>query len=372
MISDSPFVGRRLALFFDGTWNSPGSETNVCRLYQMTETHRSFDAKLGGATTERAGAATSTQVTYYHPGVGVKWGEKLRGGILGYGLSRNIKDGYLWLAREYRPGDEIYLFGFSRGAYTARSLVGLMRKCGIPKEPLEGLVKEAYHIYREKQWQPDGREADAFKATFSWPDVRVKFIGVWDTVGALGVPIHQVPLSSDYYRWHDTELSRMVANAFHALALDEHRPDFNATVWSNAKPVAPHQRVEQRWFPGSHADVGGGYPEGRLWQHPLQWIQQQAESCGLRFSRQAPVDEAAPLSRMHDSLNEFAWGLYARLPWIYPYFRVRNLGVNESIDDSVWARIQGGGVNEQGKPYAPPSLGDARRLEDIRPGGVRV
>lgn len=360
---------RRLALFFDGTWNNPGSDTNVCRLFRLTSASRACEAAMGGAVTERPGSDRgSAQVTYYHPGVGVNWGEKIRGGVFGYGLSRNIKDGYLWLAQEYRPGDELYLFGFSRGAYTVRSLVGLIRKCGIPREPLPGLVKEAYHIYREKQWAPDGREAAAFKQTFSWPEIEVNFLGVWDTVGALGLPIHQVPFGSDYYRWHDTELSRTVKNAYHALALDEHRPDFNATVWSNAKKPGPDQRVEQRWFPGAHADVGGGYRDGKLWQLSLHWIQQQAAYCGLDFSTMATVDPDASLSTMHDSLGEFAGGSYARLPWIYSYFRVRNLGIHETIDDSVWTRMAEGGKDATGAAYKPPALAHASQSEQALAG----
>lgn len=365
---------RTLALFFDGTWNTAPSDTNVRRLFLGTDAATAFEATMGGSTRQTSDPKGDlSQVKYYHPGVGTKWDEKLRGGAFGYGLSRNIKDGYLWLTQAYEPGDRLFIFGFSRGAYTARSLVGLMRKCGIPREPLPGLVREAYHIYREKQWAPDGREAAAFKATFSWPDVRVAFIGVWDTVGALGVPVHQVPFGSDWYRWHDTDLSRMVENAYHAIALDEHRPDFNATLWSNTKAPAPHQYVEQRWFSGSHGDVGGGYPDGMLWQIPLAWMEEAAARHGFGLRTRTTIDPGAHLSAMHDSLDDFALGLYRRLPWIYPYFRVRNNGVNETIDGSVWARIQDpDGRDERGSAYRPPSLGGARSPADLVAGSVVV
>ena len=303
-----------------------------------------------------------TQISYYHQGVGVSIGEKIRGGAFGYGISRNIKDGYLWLSEHYEPGDEIYLFGFSRGAYTARSLVGLMRKCGIPQTPKEAFAREAYHIYREKQWAPDGREAAAFKKSFSWPDVRVKFLGVWDTVGALGIPAHGVWFSKDFYRWHDTELSRMVGNAYHAVALDEHRPDFAATMWSNAKKPGKGQHVEQRWFPGSHADVGGGYRGGKLYQLPLKWMQEKAKKCGLTFTKDVVVEENAHLGRIHNSFGDFMFGLYARLPWIYPYHRPLWYGVKETIDESVWKRIDSAeGKDERGKNYSPPSLRNWKR-----------
>jgi|SRR6266850_2977132 len=358
---------RKLALFFDGTWNKKASHTNVSQLCELTKSEQSFHAKMGARATKTESPPDSParQVKYYHQGVGVTLGEKIRGGAFGYGLSRNIRDGYKWLAEQYEPDDEIFIFGFSRGAYTARSLVGLIRKCGIPQLKLmdpsdpahEGLVKQAYHLYREKQWQPDGREATAFKRTFSWPDVKVKFVGVWDTVGALGIPVHGVWFSSDWYRWFDTELSRIVENAYHALALDEHRPDFAATMWSNAKKPGEGQNIEQRWFPGSHADIGGGYPDGTLSHIPLRWMQQKAQACGLEFTRDVPVEKQAYLGPMHDSLNDFGFGLYAKLRWIYPLYRPRTSGVNEIIDDSVKARIDSPeGTNEHGKRYRPPNI----------------
>lgn len=356
---------KKLALFFDGTWDSRSEKTNVYRLYDLTESQRNFRGVFGKRALEESYGSkrAGTQIKYYHQGVGVNFGEKIRGGAFGYGISRNIKDGYLWLSEHYAQGDDVYILGFSRGAYTARSLVGLVRKCGIPQSPKEAFVKEAYHIYREKQWQPDGREAAAFKRSFSWPDVTVKFLGVWDTVGALGVPAHGVWYSKDYYRWHDTELSRMVENAYHALAMDEHRPDFAATMWSNAKKPGKGQHVEQRWFPGSHVDVGGGYPDGKLQQISLKWMQEKAKKCGLVFSREATVDADAHLARIHDSFGDFMLGLYPKLPWIYPYYRPLWFGVKETIDDSVWKRLDSpAGKDAHGQKYLPPALKTWKRL----------
>ncbi len=350
-------MARTLALFFDGTWNNPGSHTNVWSLFNLTAADQRFLGAMGRKARPVAGTSGPvSQLAFYHPGVGVKWNEKVRGGAFGYGLSRNIRDGYLWLAEHYQSDDQLFFFGFSRGAYTARSLVGLIRKCGIPKTPSEGFAKEAYHIYREKRWSPDGREALAFRETFSWPDIRVKFIGVWDTVGALGIPVHEVPFSSDYYRFFDTDVSRMVENAYHAVALDEHRHDFAPTMWSRTKEPEL-TRIEQRWFPGCHADVGGGYKNGGLEQLSLQWLQQKAQACGLAFTSPVTLEPRAYLAPMHDSLSAFAFGLYEKLPWTFPYFRPRHLGVNETIDDSVWQRMRSPeGTDERGHPYAPPAM----------------
>jgi uncharacterized protein (DUF2235 family) len=359
-------MSKNLALFFDGTWNKRSSETNVYKLYKLT---LSTESPLATSGNQAAGASalhdrTSVrQMKFYLPGVGVKFGDWILGGAFGYGISRNIRRGFLWLSEHYEPGDNIFVFGFSRGAYTARSLVGLIRKCGIPKDPREAFAKEAYHIYREKEWEPDGREAVAFKNTFSHTDIKIKFVGVWDTVGALGIPAHRVWFSKDFYRWHDTELSRMVENAYHAMAMDEHRPNFAATVWSNAKQPGPGQSIEQRWFPGSHADVGGGYTDTSLNQIPLRWMQEKARGCGLQFSSDVKVDANAHLSKLHDSFTTFMFGLYALLPGQFPYYRPMGLGVNETIDESVWRRTDSpDGKDEHGNAYLPPALRNRPRL----------
>jgi uncharacterized protein (DUF2235 family) len=285
--------------------------------------------------------------------------------MFGLGLSKNIRDGLLWLSQHYQSNDEIFIFGFSRGAYTARSLAGLIRKCGIPKQSAKefsertmlGLVDTAYNIYRDRQWTVDSTPADSFRKTYSWPDLKIKFVGVWDTVGALGLPLHEVWFGSDYYRFHDTALSAIVENAFHAVALDEHRPDFVVAMWDVNKPPALGQRVEQRWFAGAHADVGGGYKDGKLSQVPLRWMQERAKDCGLQFSHEAHVEPEAHLAKMHDSLREFAFGLYAHLPWIYDHYRPRGMGVSEVVDESVLKRCESpAGKDASGAKYDPPAL----------------
>ena len=363
-------MGRRLALFFDGTWNTPGDKTNVRRLYDLTASRAAYRGhllqKLPKPDRDHPHSEVD-QIKYYHPGVGTTWRTRILGGMFGMGLSKNIRDGLLWLAQHYRPEDEIFVFGFSRGAYTARSLVGLIRKCGIPRQSAKefsartilGLVDTAYKIYRDRQWSVDSTPADSFRKTYSWPGTKIKFVGVWDTVGALGLPIHEIWFGSDYYRFHDTGLSAIVENAFHAVALDEHRPDFMATMWDLNKPVAPGQTVEQRWFAGAHADVGGGYKNGTLSQLPLRWMQERAKERGLQFNRDAHVDPEAWLSRMHDSLREFAFGLYARLPGIYDHYRPRGMGVAEIVDESVLNRRDSSqGLDATGAKYDPPALKD--------------
>ncbi len=364
---------RKLALFFDGTWNTPGSDTNVCHLFRLTSSQRAFRGKLLGKAVEENQTTKSSpledqQLKYYHPGVGTTWGSRIVGGMFGWGLSKNIRDGLKWLTDHYQPDDEIFLFGFSRGAYTARSLAGIIRKCGIPRKSangglfsertIEGLVNTAYRFYRERQWDVDGKEAEAFRSTFSWPEVRIKFLGVWDTVGALGLPLHEVWFGSDYYRFHDTGLSKIIDNACHAMALDEHRPDFAVTPWDKDKPPSEGQKVQQCWFAGAHADVGGGYKDGKLSQIPLRWMQERAEEAGLKFISQAQIDPDAFLAKMHDSLRDFAFGLYQHLPSVYEHYRPFGLALNETIHPSVeQRRSHMGGLDATGKKYNPPAPG---------------
>jgi uncharacterized protein (DUF2235 family) len=361
-------MARKLALYFDGTWNTPGSETNVSRLFKLTASRAAYRGHLLKRKAQKDAQEANNdvnQVKYYHKGVGTTWGSRILGGMFGLGLSKNIRDGLLWLGQNYQADDEIFVFGFSRGAYTARSLVGLIRKCGIPRQSgrefsdrtMLGLVDTAYNIYRDRQWSVDSTPADSFRKTYSWPSVKIKFIGVWDTVGALGLPLHEIWFGSDYYRFHDTGLSAIVENAFHAVALDEHRPDFVATLWDVNKPAAAGQKIEQRWFAGAHADVGGGYKDGTLSQLPLRWMQSRAQECGLQFTHDSPVAPEAYLSTMHDSLREFAGGLYAKLPWIYDHYRPRGMGLAESIDESVLKRRDSPeGKDASGAKYDPPAL----------------
>jgi uncharacterized protein (DUF2235 family) len=329
---------RKLAVLFDGTWNTTKDRTNVIRL-----------SELIAATGSDGGEQLPP---YYDKGVGTHVLDRLSGGVFGYGLSENIRDGYRWLAEHFRPGDELFLFGFSRGAYTARSLAGLIRKCGILRPPAmaevretqeqfsrrsadKSLIQQAYDLYRDKDIHPDNPKATAFRASFA-QETRIRFIGVWDTVGSLGIPVTGVPFSRDFYQWHDTELSKIVDYAYHALALDEHRKDFAPAVWTLRKPQ--NIDVEQRWFIGAHSNVGGGYPHDPLPDLALAWLQQKARAAGLGFTADVAVADQAALANIHDSYSEFMFGLYKLFKGDKRYYRAFGRGVNETVDESVWKR----------------------------------
>lgn len=314
-------MARRVALLFDGTWNNRKDRTNVLRMRDAIDS---------------TGPDDPEQPCYYDTGVGTHWYQRFTGGAFGRGLSENIREGYAWLARSYQPRDEIFLFGFSRGAYTARSLVGLIRKCGLLKDVDKVLLDRAYALYRDKSVAPDDPPAVRFRNDRS-REIRVRFIGVWDTVGALGIPVSHVPFGRDYYRWHDTELSRIVDYAYHAVATDERRRDYAVAVWTRIKPG--NREVEQRWFIGAHANIGGGYdkdPADTLPNPPLRWIQDKAEAAGLRLRSKAVVGPDDHLAEVNDSFREFMFGFYQRFRG--PFDRPFGSGVNETVDESVWNR----------------------------------
>jgi uncharacterized protein (DUF2235 family) len=337
---------RRLVLLFDGTWNKPESNTNVERLRRLIAP---------------CDAAGNPQLVNYIPGVGVKRGiTHLLGGAFGYGLSDHVLDGYRWLCETWQPGDLLYLFGFSRGAYTARSLGGMIRKCGLLRCDTDGSVARAdaaaaYDFYRDIHSRPDDPAAVAFRAGHSIV-IDIHFIGVWDTVGSLGIPdtASWFPYARKRYRFHDTELSKIVKYAYQALALDEHRADFAPTVWTrNPYTVKPGEtltskkteqiEIEQRWFIGSHSDIGGGNDCDGAGRRPdplpelsLAWLQRKAIAAGLACDALLMPEADADTGVPRNSYAEFMGGLYKEFK--PPFDRTLGTGVNETIDDSVWQR----------------------------------
>jgi uncharacterized protein (DUF2235 family) len=230
---------KRIVLCFDGTWNRPDDtaaadaervETNVSRFFRLVSP---------------LGADGVIQEPWYNAGVGTSELNHLTGGLFGAGLDFHIMEGYRYLAQTYNDGDEVYIIGFSRGAYTARSLVGMIRNCGLAWPALATMTTGiAYGIYRTRDDGPDSAVARAFRSVSARP-IPIKFLGVWDTVGALGIPLDVASqLNMDLYAFHDTTLSSIVENAYQAAALDEHRADYNITLWDPPTPFS--QTMEQR------------------------------------------------------------------------------------------------------------------------------
>jgi uncharacterized protein (DUF2235 family) len=293
---------KRLILCCDGTWNSADQEhdgapcpTNV--------------VKIAYRIAKRDGAAP--QIIYYDQGVGTgNLIDRYSGGAFGDGLEDNIHDAYRFLVANYERGDELFFFGFSRGAFTSRSIVGMIRKCGVLRREFVEHYRDTVALYRT-QGHPDDADLVKFRKDYcvgGSDDTEIKFIGVWDTVGTLGIPLRGLRgLTRGKYQFHDTELSGTVEYAYHALAIDERRAPFEPTLWAH-KPK-PGQTIEQVWFSGAHSDVGGGYPECGLSDITLDWMVGKARGAGLIFDDAAIKAHALhpnPLVEIHNSKT----GLY--------------------------------------------------------------
>ncbi|NDY92882.1 DUF2235 domain-containing protein [Ideonella livida] len=304
---------RHLIVCCDGTWNTPEdtdagvpAPTNVVRL------HHALAAATGTGV---------PQIAYYHPGVGTgrSWWDKVVGGGAGAGLNDNIKSAYRFLCQHYQDGDRLFLFGFSRGAYTVRSLAGLIGRVGLldlnglsAAEGWKRIATVFKEGYRKKRQSRGDWEAWNFLDTLgpdNRPRVPVHFLGVWDTVGALGIPDDMAVLNliDEFkdYTFHDTELGKHIVHARHAVALDEERASFQPTLWTDT----PQART--LWFPGVHGDVGGGYADAGLSDGALAWMMDEAQACGLAFDagiRQQIHPDAQ--GTLHDS----ATGAFQLLP----------------------------------------------------------
>jgi hypothetical protein len=276
---------KRLVICCDGTWNRPDNAhvTNIEKIARTIETD------------PVDGDPPAQQMVLYLSGVGTNGYlvDRMLGGALGLGLFENICHAYRFLALNYDPDDEIFVFGFSRGAYTARSLVGMIGCVGLlTRESLiSGHLPEAVARYRRRR--PDrhtfhGASDERFREVNSHDDVRVRFLGVFDTVGALGVP----GALGRAHQFHDVTLSPQVEHARHAMAIDEHRIKFEPALWEQRRAGVAgtaggrRQTVKQVWFEGAHSDVGGGYADSGLSDTALGWMVREAEQVGLAFDQQ--------------------------------------------------------------------------------------
>ena len=326
---------KRIAIFCDGTWNTP-DESKGGELCQTNV------VKMANALCP-ASADGTKQLLYYDTGIGSKGNllERVFDGATGTGISENILQAYHFIINNYEPGDELFFFGFSRGAFTVRSLSGLIRNSGILKPENSDLIPKAYGIYhsRRPEHQPREVEATLFRKTYAVEETtKIKFIGVWDTVGALGNPLLLNGIFSKQNQFHDTDLSSRISFAFQALATDEKRKNFRATLWNQQKD-SKDQVLEQVWFPGVHSDIGGGYPESEsgLSDISLKWMLGKAESCNLKFGDIAMKPN--PVASMHESYT----GFYTIM---YKLFRPIGIvepekgNTNESLHPSVLERYK--------------------------------
>ncbi|WP_179381168.1 DUF2235 domain-containing protein [Jannaschia marina] len=319
---------KRIVILCDGTWNAAEAAhpTNVVRLGQALsgtggDGQVQVPVYIEGVGTGRRGVTRTTRAV-----------DRLLGGALGFGLIDNVVEAYRHLVFLYEPGDEIFVFGFSRGAFTARSLVGFLRFTGLLARSELQRLPEAVRRYSERRietperrqrrnaewrarfapWYLVDPEDAAVYAEFDAKEpvpLDVAYLGIWDTVGALGVPGHftAAPFLNRKYAFHDTALSPMVRAARHAVAIDERRKSFRPTLWSNLEALnagrADDPPYRQQHFAGDHGSVGGGGDLTGLSAIALDWIMVGAAAAGLDFDplvRAAIRAEADPIAPLHN------------------------------------------------------------------------
>jgi uncharacterized protein (DUF2235 family) len=376
-----PPTGKNLVVCCDGTNNEFGEDnTNVVRLFAV------------------ALKQTDNQITFYDPGLGtfpapgaltpvVKTVTKLMGSAFGYGLSENIADAYEFLADNYTAGDRIYLFGFSRGAYTMRALAALIHVCGLMSAQNRNLISYAIDLFKQEatsaKKKADAEErrtgqkqplalpvCDQFKQVFSVAP-KIHFIGVWDTVSSVGT-IYD-PFNLPYTRWNPS-----VKTVRHAISIDEKRKFFRTNLWSM---LTRDTDVKQVWFAGVHADVGGGYPEEKsgLARTTLQWMLKEAALAGLQIDPSklpyAFPEQPVPASELHDELRKLGWKLAQWIPRRYaardkptgryvwrwnlsPRAAPRHIEDNSMIHESVFERMR------DDRTYRPVNLPERVRNEE--------
>ena len=341
---------KRLVVCCDGTWNDSDEGTGYTNVARLAWAIKPVDAK------------GVPQIVFYQSGVGTQ-GDKISqiaSGALGMGLSHNMRDAYAFICNNYCEGDEIFLFGFSRGAYTARCVGGLIGFAGLlAKQDLDRFL-ELWRAYKEKNAGGlasfDARKKDA----------SIKCIGVWDTVGSVGIPEDLAKFDlffKKYYGFFDSDLGAHVEHAFHALALDERRKNFVPTLWTQ-KPEgkAKGQELKQVWFAGVHSDVGGGYAEHGTADIALAWMASEVSPyLELNFDYlklRRDLSQKWALGVLHESYKDF-WtklpdGERRRAP-----FAADQTKSFEKLHASVAARINGGGLGPDNKPYASAVLKDS-------------
>ena len=329
-----------LVVCCDGTWNTPEQEdngrpapTNVFKLHAAIDEPKDNKRYLRGVGSS-----------------GGLW-DRVKGGSLGVGLGDDIKTAYKWLCETYSPGEsKIFLFGFSRGAFAVRSLAGLIGavglldfSAGLPEAEKRSRVEAAFQSYRDQgQTQaPAPRHLD----------VEIAFLGVWDTVGALGIPdeLFFVNIIDQPHRFqfHDATLGEKVRVARHVLAMDEERQAFSPTLWT--EPAKAGQDLKQEWFCGSHGDVGGSYAETGLGDVTLAWMIAEAEAHGLAFKPAAKAQvDPNPMDVLHNSVK----GIYKQL-------RTRPRSVPDVTSSAVNASARERAANP---PLSQPDYWPTRRL----------
>lgn len=333
---------KRIAICCDGTWNrlDAANVTNVVRIAEAIDAHS---------------ADGTHQIVYYDEGVGSGAAvagkiDRFLGGAFGSGLMQKVEQAYRFLVFNYEPGDEIYIFGFSRGAFTARSLAGLIRNSGIVQQSQGRRLRQALDLYRQRDGSghPDADESCRFRSEVSpavylnarelaWRrqnipafdeerclPIRLRYVGVWDTVGALGVPNHFwiSGIFNKSSQFHDANLSSTVESARHAVAIDEFRRSYEPSLWDNldllnasahSEAGLKEARYQQSWFSGDHSSIGGGGDTTAHSSAALIWIAEGAQVVDLKFRKEALEAARKEVDHLGSLRSHSSPGLLARV-----------------------------------------------------------
>jgi uncharacterized protein (DUF2235 family) len=379
---------KRIVVLIDGTWTKEGTgdDTNVAKL---------DCAKIVANSFIKATATDNTvQLVLYHDGVGADGdlAKRLLGGAIGFGLKKIILDAYGSVVENYAGGDEIYIFGFSRGAYAARALAGLIGASGIQRAKGTDGFETAWQHYRvapavrsepQTAGSTDQKAIADYKTLIdqnAFHDTRsIKCVAVWDTVGSYGVPAgFGLAAVGRYFTlltlgFHDTSFGEHIAVGLHAVAVDEHRRPFVPTFWTIPKGQQPNGQVEQTWFAGAHSNVGGGYADCGLSDQALIWMIARVRALtGLEFDVAAikantkpdiggavvdstkgwPLDEHLPHYRTILSADAIHHG------YLFNSKEPEEEHINERVHWSVVAKRAGpgGAAGAAAASYSPPNL----------------
>lgn len=309
---------RNIVIFSDGTGQEGGvgDNTNIYKLFNMIEDR------------------TPRQISFYDRGLGTGW-RKLSGNVSGAGISQNILECYTFLFEHFEAEDSIYLFGFSRGAATVRSLSGFIHMFGILPKSRPELIEEAYDIYKIENDALRKNKAEDFIKKHHTMWAKIKFLGCFDTVAALGVPVKPISVVMDKipgmeHEFHNFKLSRSVEHAYQALAIDDERETFHPILWD--ADVDAGQTIKQVWFCGMHTDVGGGYPESDLSDIPFEWMKNQAVARGLLiYPKHKILIKGDVNGTMHNSRGEGWTKIYTKKQRFWDNTRKDKPIIHESV-----------------------------------------
>jgi uncharacterized protein (DUF2235 family) len=338
---------KRIVICADGTWNDPEAKDSDVDRPLPTNVLKTSRAVLPHVTAD--GGTSVEQITYYHPGVGTHWGlDRLGGGMLGFGLERNVRDLYRFIVYNWEPGDELYLFGFSRGSYTIRVLAGFMERIGLVQKSDEYFTHELFKLYRMRSpvdglyWQHQHRRIKNKRACPT-----IHFMGLWDCVRATA-----------FNRNMPVALNNNIKNVAHACATDENRRPFMLMPFGEP-PEEWRGSLQEVWFAGAHCGVGGSNWPDKNANIALFWMLEQAGKVGLRFDYQSYLPHYHCYRKKPKGRTETPrWYLFRvqdSMKWYYRLLGRVWRGMEETarptlIHQSVFDR------RDNKKGYRPPNL----------------